>query len=205
MLKEKISIVLSIILLAVLYSFTDLATFPKYLGIFALLILASVFVKKVAGYYMEIDANVETWEFQRYWFSEKSKFKNKIPIGLLLPILLYIFSYQTVVWLATLQTNFKARLTKKILKKKGKSMPDVKEIEIAWILFFSTLSSIIIAIASFPFALEITTISLLYALYNLIPIGKLDGTKLLFSSRIVYFITISILALVSIVFGILQL
>jgi len=204
MLNEKFSIPVAILVLAVLFSFGSWSALPKYIGIFALVILASVFAKKLAGHFLEVDVETEIWDFRRYWFAERHKLKNPVPLGILIPLFIYMFSYGAFKWLAVLQTEFKSKITKKIRKRKPWSFPEMREIDVALICFSGILSSIVIALVAFAFSKEISLISLLYAFFNLLPIGKLDGTRLFFSSRIIYFISILALAGASIILAILQ-
>lgn len=204
MFNEKISIPLSILVLAILFSFKSLAAFPKYLGFFAIIILVSVFAKKLMGYFVEVDVKSEIWDFRRYWLLEYHKLSKPLPIGILLPLILYVFSYGTFKWLGILQTEFKAKATKKIRKRKGWSFPELRELDVALICFAGILSSLLLAFISFSFSRELALLSLFYAFFNILPIGKLDGIKLFFSSRNIYFITILAIAGSAIILGILQ-
>jgi len=204
MFNEKISIPLSILVLAVLFSVKDFSAFPKYLGFFALIILVSVFAKKIMGYIVEVNVKSEIWDFRRYWLLEYHKLPKPMPIGILLPLLLYIFSYGTFKWLGVLQTEFQAKATKKIRKRKGWSFPELRELDVALICFAGILSSLILAFISFAFSKELALLSLLYAFFNILPLGKLDGTRLFFSSRNIYFIAVLALAGSAIILGLLR-
>jgi len=204
MFNEKISIPLSILTLAVLFSFKNLAAFPKYLGFFALIVLASVFAKKITGYFVEVNARSEIWDFRRYWLLEYHKLSKPLPIGILLPLILYVFSYGTFKWLGILQTEFEAKVTKKIRKRKAWSFPELRELDVALICLASILSSLLIAFISFAFSKELALLSLLYAFFNILPIGKLDGIKLFFSSRNIYFATVLAIAGSAIILGLLH-
>lgn len=207
MLNEKIAIPISIILLAGLYSVFSLNSFPKYLGIFALVVLVNLAAKKIAGYYTEIDVKAELWEFRRYWFAERHKLSKPFPLGIVLPLFLFIFSYGTLKWLAVTQTEFKEKPTKQIRKRKGWSWsyPYLRDLDVAAICFAGIISNIALALIAFSFSKSIANISILYAFFNLLPLGKLDGTKLFFSSRGIYFITVLALAGAAVIIGLLQL
>ncbi|MEM4270538.1 MAG: hypothetical protein QXO70_00390 [Candidatus Pacearchaeota archaeon] len=202
--NEILGIIISIVLLASLYSFYNFSTIPKYLAIFSLIILTSIFTKKIIGYFLEIDVTTQIWNFQQYGFASRHKFKKPIPIGVLLPIFLFIFSYNNIKWLATMQTEFEIKPTKKIRKRKPWSFPEIRELDIALICFSGIISIIILALITFSLSREIAKLCLFYAFFNLLPIGKLDGTKLFFSSRVIYLITIMSLAAASIILLILQ-
>ena len=204
MFNEKLSIPLSILTLAFLFSVKNFSAFPKYTGFFALIILASVFAKKIAGYIVEVDAKSEIWDFRRYWLLEYHKLPKPLPIGILLPLILYILSYGTFKWLGILQTEFKAKITKKIRKRKGWSFPELRELDVALICFAGIISSLALSFVAFAFSKELAMLSLLYAFFNLLPLGKLDGTKLFFSSRKIYFIAVLALAGSAVILWLLQ-
>lgn len=194
MFSEKTSIIISILVLTLVVS-TTVGSIPKYLGIISLVIILNIIGKKVSAHYLEIETKSEIWDFQRYWFAERHKFSNPLPIGIVFPIILGIFTYGRLKWLAILQTDFKAKMTKKIRKKKG-SFAEVSELNVATILFFGFLSNIILALLFFKLSPEIAKISLLYAFFNLVPLGKLDGMKMALSSKNVYFASVMLLAAV---------
>jgi Zn-dependent protease len=204
MLDERYSVPIAVIMPALLFSYNNIYSLPKYIGIFALIVLASVFAKKLAGYFVEVDVRTEVWDFRRYGLKESQKFKNPLPIGMILPIILLMFSYGTLKWPAITQTEFKAKITKQIKKRKPWSHVDVRELDIALICFAGIFSSIFIALVSFAFSKELALISLLYAFFNILPLGKLDGIKLFFSSKNIYFIAILALAGASVILSVLQ-
>jgi len=203
MLNEKLSVPIAILVLAMLFSYNNIYALPKYIGIFALIVLVSLFAKKIAGYFREIKVTEEIWDFRRYGLPERKKFKSPVPIGIFLPAVLLFFTYGALKWLAVTQTNFEAKISKKIKKTKW-SLAEVGDFDIALICFAGILSSIFLALISFGFSREISLLSILYAFFNLVPIGKLDGTRLLFSSKIIYFIAVLVLAAASVILALLQ-
>lgn len=194
MFDEKISIVLSVVLLAALFSYSSISALPKFLGIFALIILVSVLAKKISAYYLETRTSVHIWDFRQYWFGESDKFQKPMPIGLVLPLLVSILSYGTVNWLATLSTDFEAKLTKLIRKRKPWSYPGLRDLDVALICFAGFMANIVLAILTAKSAPQIAELSLLYSFYNLLPVGRLDGFHLFMTNKLLYFFTLAVFA-----------
>lgn len=199
MFNEKVSILVSAALLAVLFSYSQLSGFPKYFGIFSLIILANLLVKKVSAYYLEVRTKMSVWDWQQYWFAERHKFPRPIPIGIVLPIIISLYSYGLVRWLGVLETNFEAKITKAARKRKAWSYPGLRELDVALICFAGFVINIILAFIFIGFSPEVSKLALAYTLFNLIPLGKLDGMRLAMSNRALYLITILVFAASTIV------
>jgi hypothetical protein len=192
MFTEKTSIILSIIILALLFSYANLISLPIFIVIFALILLVNVFAKKLVAHYLEISTSVHVWDFRQYWFGESFKFPKPVPIGLILPLFLLIFTYGVVQWLGILATDFEAKLTKLIRKRKPWSYPGLRDLDVALICFAGFMANIVLALAAVKFAPQLADLSFLYCLYNLLPIGKLDGFQLFMNNRALYFLTMLI-------------
>jgi hypothetical protein len=192
MFTEKTSIVLSIIVLALLFSYANIVSLPIFIGIFAIILLANIFAKKLVAHYLEISTSVHVWDFRQYWFGETWKFSKPVPIGLILPLFLLIFTYGVVQWLGILATDFEAKLTKLIRKRKPWSYPGLRDLDVALICFAGFMANIVLALIAARFVPQLTELSFLYCLYNLLPIGKLDGFQLFMNNRALYFLTLLI-------------
>jgi len=204
MFGEKISIAVSVFILALIFSYLDTAKLPLYLIIFAVIILVNVIAKKIASHYLEVNSSVHIWDFRQYWFAESWKFAKPVPIGLLLPPVLIVFTYGTIKWLGMLQTEFEEKLTKLVRKRKPWSYPGLRDLDISLILLAGFVANIVLALVSMKFSPQFAALALLYCFYNLIPIGKLDGFKLLMNNRALYVLTLVLLAVAASVFIIFQ-
>ena len=57
------------------------------LAIFTIIILSNVIVKKLVAGYVSITIEYKIWEMHRFSWSERSKFKKPVPMGLISAIL----------------------------------------------------------------------------------------------------------------------
>jgi Zn-dependent protease len=204
MFGEKISIAVSVLILSLIFSYLDISKLPLFLAIFAVIILVNVVAKKITAHYLEVNSSVHIWDFRQYWFAESWKFARPAPIGLLLPPILIVFTYGAIKWLGMLQTEFEAKLTKLIRKRKPWSYPGLRNLDVSLILLAGFLANIILALLAVKLSPQLAALTLLYCFYNLIPIGKLDGFQLLVNNRALYVLTVMLLAVAAGVFLVLQ-
>jgi len=148
-----------------------------------IILLTSFLIKKIASKHYAVDIQHEILGFQRWGWYERSKFKKPIPIGLILPFFLAIFSLGLIKPFTFLQ--FKSKPSKlRVLKKRGiVRKTEINESDLAFICvwgFWALIAlSIIGAIINIP---ELTKYSIYYGVWNLLPLGQLDGNKLFFGS-----------------------
>lgn len=160
----------------------------------AIIMAISILSKKLAAYYIDVEIEHKIWEFQRYGLSTKSHFRRPFPIGLILPLLLAIITGGLLKFLAFLQFEARALPAKAVKKFGGGSrFSGICEWDDAIIVFYGVLPLLILAsLASFfasPFLISFSKFSVIFAISNLIPISKLDGSKLLFGSRPLFVFT----------------
>jgi len=195
--RELWSIIAAVLLMAVMLSFVQnelkISVFLSSLLISVIIISVSVFTKKLTAYHIDVEIKQKIWEFKRFWITTWAYLKKPIPIGLILPILLGFLSGGAVKFLAFLQFESKA-LSAKAAKKYGLARySGIMEWDDAMIVFYSTLSvlvlSIVVSFSNLVFLNNLAKYSLIYAISNLIPLGNLDGTKLFFGSRALFVFT----------------
>lgn len=148
-----------------------------------LIILTSVFIKKLAVKYFSVDIQFQIWKFKRYGWYTRSHFKKPIPIGLILPFFLTIMSLGIIKPFTFLQFKSKPAITR-ILKKRGAHRrEEVNESDIAFISAWGLWGLIVLAIIgsliNFP---DLTKYAIYFGIWNLLPISNLDGAKLFFGS-----------------------
>ncbi len=202
--KEIIWIIISIIILGFIIEFSlDYSLTLKGFIYATIIILTSVLIKNLAADYFFVDINHKIWEFQRYGFYKRSKFKKPIPIGLILPFFISFFSIGTLKIMTILQFDAKPS-KKRILKKRGKiRKTEVNESDLAFISAWASGGLILLAIiSSLINQPELSKYAIYYGFWNLIPFGQLDGSKLFFGSfinwillLIVYLISLIIIIL----------
>jgi hypothetical protein len=205
--KEITAIILAIILMTLLLSFNNgqliISTLLNSLIISAVVILISVFCKKIIAKKIDTKINFKLWGFSRFWITKRAKFKKPITIGLILPLLLAFLSRGFIKFLTILEFETQA-LPSKAAKKYGKyRFSKVNDWDDALIIFYSIIGLLLVSIITNFFNYEllqgISKWTLFYAAYSLVPLSSLDGTKLLFASRPLYIFSIVLIAIISLV------
>jgi len=215
--KEVAWIIIAIIILWFVIGFPKILdesplVASYYLLSAAAIILVGVFARKIAAGIYSIKIEHEIWTYQRWGFYTRSHFKKPIPIGLIAPFFLSIFSLGAIKLLVLLQFNAENVPSKRILKRQGtrratrKSEMNERDpaMTAAWGLYSLLLLAIIGgAILKGVFNLEIGTIlsrySIFYGVWNLIPYSKLDGAKLFFGSMLSWTILVIIYIIASLI------
>ncbi len=170
--------------------------FVKILGIFAIIIATFTTCKKLAAYYYETEEEQKIWQWKRYGLREKAYFKESIPIGIILTIISPFLTAGSIIWLATTQSEIKPKKSRAAKRHGFLSFSELTEFHIAVISAAGIISLLILApiayLLNFPL---LTKWSVYFAIFNIIPLGQLDGTKIFFGSRGLYAILLIFTAL----------
>jgi len=202
--KEMTIVALAIVLMTLVISFSKgelkIEKVLLYFLFSLIILLLSVFAKKIIARVINVEIEQNFWQWQRYGLAKRSYFKRPIPLGLILPAFLSIISLGAIKAFCFLQFTAKA-LPSKVVKKYGaKRFSGIMEWDDALIVFYSVIPLLALALLSRIIALsetiELSKITIYYVIWNLIPISNLDGTKLFFGSRPLFIFT-WILALIS--------
>lgn len=204
-LKEFIVFFLVVVVMTLVLSFKDGFIFQETLlnsFLISLIILfVSVFSKKYVANILDSRIEINFWQWRRYWITRHAYFIKPIPVGLLFPLVLSIFSEGVIIMLAFLQFSAFA-LPSKVAKKYGtRRFSSVIDWEYALICFYSMLAVLLLGIVSsfisspsFPFE-YLGHLCFYYSVWNILPIGQLDGIRIFFGSRPLYVFALILLAL----------
>ena len=196
--KEILALILSLIVLAFSNSFINLDKFISSLLMFAIILIIYITAKKVTAYYYESEEESKIWSFQRYGWYSRSYFKYPVPIGIILPFLLSVLTFGYVKWFAVTESEVRPTPARAVKRHQIYSFSEMTEWHLALISASGILASLIIApvayILNFP---ELARASIFFACFNLIPLGKLDGSRVFFGSIVLWVIlaAISLIAL----------
>jgi len=182
--------------------------------IFSIIIITSISVKKIVSKNYAIKIEHKSWELQRWGYYKRSKFKKPVPIGIILPFFIAFFSIGFIKPFTFFQFDVENLPKKRLLKAKGERKAQRKEVigeeDIAYtaasgfyaLLLLALIGYLISNFLNLDFGLNLTKYSIYYGLWNLIPFGQLDGTKLFFGTTIAWiFITLLyIISLLAIIF-----
>ena len=180
-------IVLAIILFTFIASFPNLSNAATMLLYAFIIIFIYVLAKKFIAYSLETETEIKIWSFQRWGIYERSYFKNPIPAGIIFPFLLSLLSFGYIRLLTLLSSEEKATTARAAKRHDFYSFSELTEWHIGLISSAGIFASLILAILAyfinFP---ELAKFAIFYASANLIPLGKLDGTKIFFGSKILW-------------------
>lgn len=196
--KEIGSLILALIVLAFSNSFINLSLFLQSLIFFAIILFLYVTSKKLMAYYIESKEETKIWTLQRYGLYEKSYFKNPIPVGIILPFVLSILTLGYIKWFAVTESEVKPTEARVARRHDFYSYTEMTEWHLALISAAGILVCFFLAIIAYLFNYpELSKLGIYFASFNLLPLGKLDGTKIFFGSRILYviFAVIALIAL----------
>ena len=172
---------------------------PKVFLFATVLIFVSIFSKKFMASLLDTDVEHEIWKVSRYGIKQHEKLKNGIPGGIIFPLIFAIFSLGLIKFSAFLTYEARA-LKRRAAKRFGfYSFTELTEWHNGLIGAAGVVSIFLVAIVAYflPFNLEyLSKLAAYYALSNLIPISKLDGTQIFFGSRVLW----TTLAVISVIF-----
>jgi len=202
--SEVFNILAAIIILTAVFGFSfiiigDLSALAKVLLFSAIIILVAVFSKKLVAYMLDSDVEHELWKVYRYGWAKSWHFDKPVSAGIILPLILTLFSWGLLKFSAilTYETRaLKARAAKRFGLYSYTEMTDwhngiIGASGIVALLLLTVISYFL------PTNLEyLAKMATFYAFWNMIPVSNLDGTQIFFGSRILY----SILAVITIIF-----
>ncbi len=213
--KEIVSTILVIIIASFISFFPqipdDSIVILSALIIFSLIIVTTVITKKIAGRVRAIKVEHKIWEFSRYGIYKRSYLKHPVPVGLIIPFFLSFFTLGYVKPLTFFQFNvenipeirlLKARGFKRALRKEFVHEAD-PAYAAAWgfymlgILFCAGYISYKLFDSNFFF--DLAKFSLLYGIWNLLPVSTLDGAKIFFGSFFTWLLLLILYVIFSVI------
>lgn len=201
--REFLHILAAIVLFTIVGSFSfamqsDWALIPKVFLFATLIVLLSIFTKKIVAYWLDSDVEHELWKFSRYGLKQSSHFKKEIPAGIIFPLILTVFTLGWTKFSAFLTYEARA-LKRRAAKRFGVySYSELTELHNSLIGAAGITICFLLAIIAYfcsPTLEYLAKLSVFYALSNLLPLPKLDGMQIFFGSRTLYTI-LAVIALI---------
>jgi hypothetical protein len=147
-------------------------------------VVIPVVVKKAVAY--SLDANVEhrIWYFQRFGFKPGSKFRNELPFGVILPVVISAITLGTFKLMTFLTYETRA-LKHRAAKRFGfYSYSEMTDLHNGLIGASGVVVLLLISFVSyFPGWEYLSKMAAYYAFYNMLPFSNLDGTQIFFGNR----------------------
>jgi len=158
-------------------------------------ILVNVVAKKIMAYMLDTKIEIKLWEMQRYWFKASDQFKKPIVTGLIFPIVITVLSAGYVKWLASITFDVESMVYRAAKRYGIYKFSEVTEYHIGLIAVAGVFANLVFAFLGYLIAVPLfAKLSLLYALWCIVPFSSLDGSKILFGSKLLWIATAIITA-----------
>ena len=140
------------------------------------------------AYYLETQTEEKVWSFQRYWFGPRDYVNVPVPIGLILPFLFAILSMGYAKWFAVTTTEIKTTPARAVKRHDFYSFAELTEWHLACISSAGVILLMITSFFSYLFNLpELAKLCIYFSFFNMLPLPGLDGSKIFFGSRILFY------------------
>lgn len=189
LINELLLIVLVTIILAVSFNYPskEFSVLANIFCIVFIIILVNTFAKKFFASNLETDVNISLWTWYQYGMGQKQHFKRPLPM-IWLPIITSLFTRGVLIWTPLINFDVSPR-PERITRRHGLyRYTEVTEWHIALIAAFGIIANIVIGVVGYFAGYELfAKLSVLYSVWNLLPISNLDGSKIFFGSRNLWF------------------
>jgi len=166
--------------------------------LFLIIVFVSVISKKIISWNL-FDAYEESkiWSFQKYWFGTGDSLPSAIPMGFILPFFLSVLSLGKLPWFGVLESDVRPSKFRGLRRKGLYRYVEITEGNFAVIAFTSIISVLLLGIVAYFINLPVlASLSVWYAFFNVLPVGRLDGSKLFFGNRSLWYLTFVLTAFV---------
>ena len=154
----------------------------------ALIILSNTVSKKLASSYYESTLETRIWSWQRYGVRRDQKLNKPVPMGIILPFLASIVSYGGFFLFTVLESEISGTSARASKKHGMYRFTEMTDIHMGIIISAGAIANLILAVIAYLINLpELGKWSIYYAAYSLIPFGNLDGAKIFFGSKVLWF------------------
>jgi len=187
--KESSVIFISALVIGLGLSFTGqgFSTFLIAFTTILMIILINVFAKKLFGYHLETNVTTKFWTW--YHYGLKNKDHLNAPLAMIwMPLVTSLITMGNFVWLAITEFDVTAR-PERVAKRHGLyRYTEVTEWHMSLIAATGIMANIFFGILAYFFGFEyFAKLSIIYAFWSIVPLGRLDGSKIFFGSRNLWF------------------
>jgi hypothetical protein len=194
--KEIFTIILAALILALATAFKNTEILGAAFLIFLIILTLNILTKKIVSQYFETAIKIKFWTLQQYGFKKRDHFKNPIPM-VWLPLIVALISKGFILWLAILEFDIKAK-TERVAKKHGiYRFTQVTEWHVASIATWGIIINLIAAVVAYLIGFELfAKLSIYFIAWSIIPIGRLDGSKIFYASRNLWITLFTVIAII---------
>ena len=185
-----------IISLSLVFPQKDFNLLINLFVILFLIIALNTLAKKIFAYNLETDVKLGFWSIYYYGFTKKSHFDKPVSM-VLLPLLSSLVTLGNFVWMPIIEFDVEPR-PERVSRRHGLyRFTEVTEWHIALIATVGIFATIFFGIIGYFFGFEtFAKLSIFYAAWSIVPLGKLDGAKIFFGGRNLWFTMLIVLAIV---------
>ena len=193
---ESLVVILAAVILAMSIAFRDISTIYVSIISFFIIIGANVLIKKIVGYLLEINVKTKFWSWHQYGLRKDAHFKKPIPM-VWLPLILSLLTKGFIQWLAILEFEVTPK-TERVAKRHGLyRFTQITEWHIAWIATWGIIFNFVLAVIGYIAGFELfAKLSIYFIVWSIIPLSRLDGAKIFFSSRGLWITIVTIIAII---------
>ena len=165
--------------------------------VFTIIIVTNLATKKITSKHYAIKIEHDLWKLKRWNYYERSYFKKPFPIGLIAPFFLALFSLGYLKPFTFFQFDAENLPEKRLLKSRGQKRAqrkeEINEEDLGYTAASGFYALLLLALIGFlikpyfpNFGIELTKYSIYFGIWNLLPIGQLDGSKMFFGTTILW-------------------
>ena len=188
--KEILILIISalVLTLAINYGRPE-SSFYTGITTFLIIFFINYGIKKLVANYFEISISIKPWEIKYFGFKEKNQFKK--PISMIWwPLFISLITLGKFWWFPILEFDVKGKQERAARRHGLYRFTEVTENHIAYIVFWSIIATLISGLIGYFIGFEsFFKISVFYALWSLVPLSRLDGSKLFFGEKWLWFFT----------------
>tara|TARA_Y100000034_G_C6711807_1_gene314471 strand:+ start:97 stop:726 length:630 start_codon:yes stop_codon:yes gene_type:complete len=180
---ESLIVLISSLVLALTISFKNNSVLNYAFISFLIILSVNILTKKIVGNLLETNVKTKFWSIYQWGFRKDSHFKTKLPM-VWLPLIITLFTKGIFWWLAVLEFDVEAK-TERVSRKHGLyRFTQVTEWHIAWIAIWGIIANLSLAIIGYLAGFELfAKLNIYFAMWSIIPLSNLDGSKIFFASR----------------------
>ena len=184
--KEIATLVLAVVIFSIAASFTNIKIFYSCLASFSIILGTNIATKKILGNHFEINIKTKFWEFHRYGLKKKSHLKRPLPMAWL-PLAIAPLSRGVFMWLGILEFDATPKPERASRRHGLYRFTEVTEKHIGLIAFMGVVMNLLLGVAGYIAGFELfTKLSFGFAMWSIVPISRLDGTKIFFGNRVLW-------------------
>lgn len=163
----------------------------------AIIVVVSVFSKKIVGHLLDAEVEIKLWEADRLGVKGNWKISQPIPLGLILSLIISLFTLGFVKFTPLLSYETKAKKFRAAKRFGYYSYTEMTEFHEALIGAAGIIAVLLAGLIAYfiPSGEQLTKLAAYYALSNMIPWSSLDGTRIFMGSKVLY-ITTGIITLI---------